>query len=196
MELGPAISYFKSQFPSLKQEDIEDVLKISRFVQLDAGEDLIRAGEHKLEIWFVIKGLVRAYYIKENGQEMTPFFWADNEITASWESIYLHQPSTLNFEAVESTTLAAIDFVEFRKLVNNNSSIQKAYMEMMEQILTATLVQSQSFRNEKPEDRYLHLIRENPALLPRLSQKLMASFLGITPISFSRMKRRMGVREG
>ena len=130
--------------------------------------------------------------MKDNGQEMTPFFWTENEITASWEAIYLDQPSQLTYEAVESTSMLVTDYVKFRKLVYSNRNIQRAYMEMMEVILTNTLIQAQSFRNEKPEDRYLHLIQENPELIPRISQKLMASFLGITPISFSRMKKRMG----
>ncbi|MCP4121817.1 MAG: Crp/Fnr family transcriptional regulator [Bacteroidetes bacterium] len=191
MEIASVIEHFTTMFPSLKEEDISDVLKISRPETYQKGELLIRAGETKKEIWFVLKGLVRAYYVKENGQEMTPFFWSENEITAPWEAIYMNQPSQLNFEAVEPTLIVAGDFVAFRTLVNTNPRIQKAYMEMMEQILSATLMQSQSFRNEKPEDRYIHLQQENPQLVPRLPQKLLASFLGITPISFSRMKKRM-----
>jgi len=191
MELQAVIKHFRELFPTLEPEDITAAMGISRILTYDKSAHLIRAGEQKKEIWFILEGLVRAYYIKDNGQEMTPFFWAENEITASWESIYMNQSSQLNFEAVEASTIIAADFIDFRKLVNSNSRIQKSYMEMMELILTATLVQSQSFRNEKPEDRYIHLMKESPQLIPRLPQKILASFLGITPISFSRMKRRM-----
>jgi CRP-like cAMP-binding protein len=155
------------------------------------GDLLIRAGECRKTLIFVLEGIVRAYYIKENGQEMTPFFWSEGLITASWESIYLNRASTLNFEMVEPGVLLTCDFVEFKKLVDQSESLRRTYMEMMETILTNTLIHVQSIQNEKPEDRYLHFINESPEVHQRIAQKHMASFLGITPISFSRMKKRL-----
>lgn len=185
--------YFEQTFPSLSSEDVASVLAIARAVHFERGACFVRAGERKREIAWVLRGLIRAYYIKESGQEMTPFFWAENEIVASWESIYLGRVSQLNFEAVEDTDLLLIDFPALKKLVDERDAIRRAYMEMMEVILTNTLVHTQSVKNEKPEDRYQHFLRDEPALVARLSQKHLASYLGITPISFSRMKKRMGL---
>lgn len=192
-EFLSAIGYFRERFPDLKEPDIVRVISVSRLVGYSRNELLMRAGTLRQEIWFVVSGLVRAYYIKENGQEMTPFFWAENQITASWEALYLNRPSSLNYEAVEPAIVLTLDFPEFRKLVRQYPDIQRYYVEMLEQILTESLVHSQEVRNEKPEDRYIHFLREHRDLAPRISQKLMASFLGITPISLSRLKKRLGV---
>jgi len=79
-----------------------------------------------------------------------------------------------------------------KQLTEQFPTLQKVYIEMVEIILTNTLLHQQSYTNEKPEKRY-ELFKENsPHLLSRISQKHMASHLGITPISFSRMKKRLG----
>lgn len=191
MDLNDTIQYFKTNFPALTGNDIESVMSIAKVLPTERGQVLIREGELNMSVIFVVNGIVRAYYIKENGQEMTPFFWSENGVTASWESIYTHKPSRLTFEVIEPGLVISVDFVKFKKLVDNSDSLKRVYLEMMETILTNTLVHVQSIQNEKPEDRYLHFKQESPEVHDRISQKHMASFLGITPISFSRMKRRI-----
>ena len=175
----------------MSDQDISSVLSIAKVMETFRGQALINAGTCNKTIIFVLGGIVRAYYIKDNGQEMTPFFWSENLITASWESIFLNKASKLNFEVIEPGILATADFVEFKKLIDKSDTLRKVYLQMMETILTNTLIHVQSVQNEKPEERYLHFIEESAEVHTRISQKHMASFLGITPISFSRMKKRL-----
>lgn len=191
MDLQHIIDYFKQIFPSLTEEDIKAILVITKVEVIEKDHFFIKAGEYKPKIGIVIKGIIRGYYITASGQELTPFFWDENLITGSWETLYLKQPSALYYEAIETTTLAVIDFIEFKKLVVRFPTIQKVYMEMVEIILTNTLLHQQSYYNEKPEKRYELFKEQSPVLLKRIAQKHMASYLGITPISFSRMKKRM-----
>lgn len=185
------VQFFARQFPGLTDQDVADVLSISKLIQVERGEKLIRCGESRPNIFFILSGIVRAYYIKENGQEMTPFFWSEHQVTGSWEAIYLRKPSELEFEVIESGLIISTDFVAFKKLVDKSDTLLRVYLEMVESILTETLIHTQSVKNEKPEDRYKHLMRTEADLMARISQKHIASHLGITPISFSRMKKRM-----
>lgn len=191
MDLQNIIQYFKNLFPSLTQEEIDAILSITKIDIIEKDDCFIKAGEYKPMIGLVIQGIIRGYYITDAGQELTPFFWDENLVTGSWETLYLKQPSALNYEAIETTTLAVVDFIAFKKLAAQHSTIQKVYIEMVEIILTNTLLHQQSYYNEKPEKRYELFKEQSPKLLKRIAQKHMASYLGITPISFSRMKKRL-----
>lgn len=191
MEDLDEIHFFRAQFPELTDQDVLDVLSISRIVNTSKGDTLIRRGEYGTDIYFVLKGIIRAFYIKDNGQEMTPFFWSEKQITGSWEVIFTQRPSDLEFEVIDEGIIISTDFVKLKKLVRQSPSLQQVYLHMIESILTETLVHTQSVKNEKPEDRYKHLLKTDPELLKRISQKHIASHLGITPISFSRMKKRL-----
>jgi CRP-like cAMP-binding protein len=192
MELDKIIGYFQGIFPALHQQDIDALLAITKIKTIEKDAFFIKAGEYKPVIAIVLKGIIRAYYITDTGQEMTPFFWDENLVTGSWETLYLKQPSALNYEAIETTSLAIVDFIAFKQLAVQTPTLQKVYIEMVEIILTNTLLHQQSYINEKPEKRYELFKQQSPHLLQRISQKHMASHLGITPISFSRMKKRLG----
>ena len=144
MDLNDTIAHFKANYPVLSDEDIESVLGIAKIIPTTRGELLIRFGECKKDIIFVLKGIVLAYYIKENGQEMTPFFWSEDLITASWESIYANEASKLNFEVIDPGIVITVDFIEFKKMVNESDTLRRTYIDMMETILTNTLIHVQS----------------------------------------------------
>jgi CRP-like cAMP-binding protein len=191
MELDNIILYFQDIFPALQRQEIDALLGITKVKTIEKDDFFIKAGEYKPIIGIVLKGIIRAYYITDTGQEMTPFFWDENLVTGSWETLYLKQPSALNYEAIEPTTLAIVDFIAFKQIAAQYPMLQKVYIEMVEIILTNTLLHQQSYINEKPEKRYELFKTNSPHLLSRISQKHMASHLGITPISFSRMKKRL-----
>ncbi len=191
-EVIEVLKYFNEMFPFLDKSDIDVILGHATFMTFKKNQHIIKAGEFDYSIYFVFDGLIRAYYYSEQGNELTPFFWNEHLITASWETIYNQKPSSLNFEAIEDTFVGIIDFNKLKKAINENDQLQKAYITMMESILTNSLVHTQSFIHEKPESRYERFKMDFPNLLNRISQKHMASYLGITPISFSRMKKRMG----
>ena len=190
MPLDNVIAQFQELFPNLSDDDIGALLGIIKIVNYDKDDFFIREGDRKPLIGIVLQGIIRGYYITDAGQEMTPFFWEEGLITGSWETLYLNQPSALHFQAIVPTTLAVVDYYNFKKLAQQRPNIQSAYIQMVEIILTNTLLHQQSYINEKPERRYELFLENNPSLVERISQKHLASHLGITPISLSRMKSR------
>ncbi|MEZ5023031.1 MAG: Crp/Fnr family transcriptional regulator [Chitinophagales bacterium] len=162
-----------------------------KIISLKKEDYFIRTGEYKPIIALVISGIIRGVYYTDNGQEMTPFFWPEHQAVASWETIYLQQPSALDYEAIEDTTLAVIDFIAFKKLAAQNSKLQQAYIEMVEIIFANTLIHQQEYINAKPKKRYELFQKNSNQIINRIADKHIASHLGITPISFSRMKKRL-----
>lgn len=191
MDLDQTIKYFQEQFPNLSDQDINEVLSITKITFLKKEDYFIRNGEYKPVIALVISGIIRGVYYTESGQEMTPFFWAEHQAVASWETIYLQQASALDYEAIEPTTLAMIDFIEFKKLTAKNSQLQQVYIDMVEIIFANTLIHQQQYINAKPEKRYELFQKNSNQIINRIADKHIASHLGITPISFSRMKKRL-----
>ncbi len=191
MSVQQAIEYFKTKFPFLGNDEQSIFFEIMEMKAFNTRQLLINRSEYCNRIYYVVQGLVRGYYYHEEGHEMTMFFWQENQITASWESIYMQQPASIYYETVEPSVLAVINFEQLKKITHTNNNILLAYTYMLEEILANSLYHLQSYMNEKPEQRYKRFLNESPEIVDRISQKLIASYVGITPISLSRMKKRI-----
>lgn len=191
VELENNATFFKAWFPDLSAESVQALIRISQTIHLEKDEHFIRFGELKYGIALVAKGTIRGYYYAENGQEMTPFFWHEELVTASWETIFLNQPAALDFQAIEKTTLIVIDYVDLKKEIEFIANLKNVYIRILETIFANTMIHNSEYVNAKPEQRYEIFRKRSPHLINRISEKHIASHLGITPISFSRMKKRL-----
>jgi len=182
---------FKKKYPFLSQKDISNFLSITDMVSLKNSDMFLRPGEIKSYGGYVLKGLLRCYYLKEDGTEITIMFCEEGTIVGTWETFLLNKPSELFIQAIEPTVLLALNFSDLQKIIEVNHSIARVYIEMSNHLLANTLSIIQSLLNEKPEIRYKHFINNNLTLLNRISQKHLASYLGITAVSLSRLRKRI-----
>lgn len=190
MSLEKNIEAFQTQFPFLREEDINMFLDICQVQTLENNERFIDLHEKSWKMTFIIKGVLRNYYINPEGVEVSTVFRAELDVAASWETILLNKPSNHIIEAIMPSQLLVFNYKDLKNLIDQNRQIEKVYNAMLHKLLAESLEHIQSYVNEKPESRYKKLLASDHPI-HRIPQKYIASFLGITPESFSRLKKRI-----
>jgi len=156
-----------------------------------ASEIYIPEGKIFKKIFYIKKGLLRIFFITESGEEKTFFFRWEGHIAAIPECIFDNQPTRQTWQALEDCELMEIDFDIVEKLSENNISFIKTRMGLAEKMFLEALKRVESFVLDKPEERYQKLIIQNPEIIKRVADKHIASFIGVTPVSLSRIRKRL-----
>ena len=187
------INFFKIEYPYLQLEDMLQIAAHSKIRTLEPGETLVKFNQIYGNVVYVVEGLLKAFYINQEGAEVIYSFEQEGSISGNWYQTLLKRPSTVSFQAIETTLVAEVDIQIIETIAAENINIARAYNSVMKKMLADTLLQLTTFINEKPEARYLLFLEENPKLQSRVSQKNIASYLGISPVSLSRIKKRLNL---
>lgn len=156
-----------------------------------AGTLLLSEGEVATKLYYVIRGCLRTYFIKENGIEITSQFFLENQMVSSFESAMTGTPSRSYIEAIEASTIGSIQIKNLGKMIQECTSVRDYFNTFMIARLIFYMNQHSSFILDNPEKRYIKLALENPEIISRVPQQYIASYLGITPVSLSRIKSRL-----
>jgi CRP/FNR family transcriptional regulator, anaerobic regulatory protein len=179
---------------SFSENDWNVLFRLFTFHQAHKGEVVIRVGETNRGIGFVLQGLMRFYYTKPNGDEFTSFFVRESEVIGSYESHILNLPSRQTIEAIEPTSYMFINYENLLELYRQVPLTEKIAHRNAEYYLARAQLRLATMLIDSPEERYLKLVEEESWLLQRVSQQLIASYLGITPVSLSRIRARLARR--
>ncbi len=190
MEIEHLLTYFKGQFPFLSEEEINSVIAQVQIRVLQKDEYLFQEGETRKTLGFILKGIVRIFFLKD-GNDITCEFRMENMVVGNFESILLGLPSSRYFAPTEETMLATINYDELNKLLAKSNKLEQARILMLQQNLGESITKSDNYILYNPEQRYLHLLETNPSLPQRVPLKYIASYLGITPVSLSRIRKRI-----
>lgn len=151
---------------------------------------LIREGEVAREVYFVNNGCLRLFYPKE-GEEVTAFIFLENLFATALDSLLQQIPSQQSLETLEDSELLVIDHENFRKMYAYSVNFQIMGRRVAEQrFINAQRILS-SYILDSPEERYQKLLQTQPEWFQRVPQHYLASFLGITPVSLSRIRKRI-----
>ncbi|MFI5152682.1 MAG: Crp/Fnr family transcriptional regulator [Chitinophagales bacterium] len=183
----------RENFPQLSDKWDEYVSYYHR-MEVPAGTILLREGEVSKKAYMIEKGCVRVWF-NNNGKDTTFQFMFENEFVSSAESFRKSIPSFFTMETIEPSVLHWIhkkdldkifsDINELQDMRNNmvNIAFERQYHYMRHFL---------SFIKDKPEQRYLNLLKEQPHIIQRVPQHYIATYLGITPVSLSRIRKRLG----
>lgn len=185
------LANFFNRFPFLKSEDIAQIEKIAVQKTYQAGEEFIKLGATRKKIGIIERGLIRGYSIKSSGEEVSVIFAKEGEIASTHELIFYNQPSRQIVEFLEPTRMLVFDYRDIEQLAVDNPRVEQMRNQFIQDFLVKVLHRLETFLIYTPEERYLWLIEEEPSLMQRVQQKHLASFLGITPVSLSRLRSRM-----
>ncbi|WKN40767.1 Crp/Fnr family transcriptional regulator [Tunicatimonas pelagia] len=151
---------------------------------------LIEEGTVAQEVYFINQGCLRLFYPRE-GEEITAFIFLENLFATSLESLLQQTPSQQCLETLEDSELLVISYENLMKVYNYSVNFQIMARRITEQrFINAQRILS-SHILDSPEERYQKLLATQPAWFQRVPQHYIASFLGITPVSLSRIRKRM-----
>ncbi|WP_157982610.1 Crp/Fnr family transcriptional regulator [Simplicispira lacusdiani] len=155
-----------------------------------AGTELLRVGEASTRCWLIEQGLVRMYYLSDQGVARNRSFHAQGHWVAGGlptQSL----PSPCTIEALEPLQTVELDFATLRNLRQQVPCLQPLLEEALGYLFAQHAQREAQLLTLSPEARYRAFLAEHAALLPRLPQHQVASYLGISPVSLSRIRARM-----
>ena len=142
-------------------------------------------------LFFIVKGCVRHFHTKDDGNEKTCDISLENQWTTAFMSFNSGCPSNLSLQALEETIVYRISKEELFSLYAKHHNFETFGRLMAEQILQRATDTAMYLAADKPEERFQHLFRSRPELFQRVPQKYIANLLGISPESLSRLQKRM-----
>ena len=163
---------------------LESILVPMKFAK---GETILREGDVCRDIYWVVKGLVRQFYYK-NQKELTEYMATENTICMSIESLFLEQPSRQIIQAIEPSILYAMPMHELEATAMKSVNIQMLYRKILEESLIISQHHADMLRFESAQDRYRRLVKSQPQLILRAPLVYIASYLQMTPETLSRVR--------
>jgi CRP-like cAMP-binding protein len=185
------ISFYLTVFKELALGDILELTRLSKTQKLKAGEIYIAEGSVSHKLAYIKSGLIRTYYLKENGDEITMMLRWENQFLASVDSIIFEQPSRFVYQALEDTTLMEVDYYKAQPIINKSPRLSSSRHSFLLTMLGQAIDRIEDFVLLSPEERYLKLLHEKPNINNRVPDKYLATMLGITPVSLSRIRKRI-----
>lgn len=155
------------------------------------GELLLNFGDVCRYCYFTNKGAIQIFYLDKNGDEATRDFVFEGTWVTELSSFIHQQPAKESFKALEPLELLSINRESFFKLVESVPQFSHIYQRNLETSYTRSVDRIGSFVSMDAEQRVRWLYENQPHLLTRLSNKVVASYLGISPETLSRMKTRL-----
>ena len=159
--------------------------------EMPSGTTLLSEGDIATKLFLVINGCLRTYFIKESGIEITSQFFIEGQMVSSFESAMTGAPSRQYIEAVEDSIIGFIQITKFKKMISESGPGMYHFNKYLISRLIFYMNHHASFILDNPEKRYKKLLQDNPELVSRLPQQYIASYLGITPVSLSRIRTRL-----
>lgn len=165
-------------------ESFEKALSLRR---LKKKELFLREGQICRQLGFITKGYVRLFYML-NGEEVTKDFNFENFFCGSYASFSLQQPSRFNVVAMENVELYTVGRDDLFKLFDDYASLQKLGRLLMEVMFIRKELREASFLLDSAEQRYAELLAQNDQILQRVPLKYLASYLGMSAETLSRIR--------
>ena len=157
--------------------------------EISAKTILLNEGEISKQAFYIEKGCLRVCFNNE-GKDITFHFFFEGESVSSLESFRTNQPSLFTIESLEHSIIYSIYKKDLQTIIDTSIKIKNQIEEYTFERLIFYQKLFLSRIKDKPEKRYLELLEKNPKILLRVPQHYIASFLGITSVSLSRIRNR------
>ena len=178
--------YFNN-FQKLSNEAEQAIVEISHELKIKKNTTIQDIGQTCKTIYFIKTGVARIYYYKED-IEITESFAFENNILARVESLFRNKPSKKAIQLLEDSELIAIDANALFKLYDKFPEIERLFRLIFESAYVDTVTRIENIQFHSAEERYRMLLNESSNVIQRVPLKLIASYLGITPVSLSRIR--------
>ncbi len=183
-------AYIKSKI-SVTEEQLTIILSHFHPLGLKKNELLLRQGQSSQRTFFVVHGCLRIFYIDDQGTESTRNFIFENHFATALVSFITSAPSTEYIQAVEDAEVLYISHQSFYHLLDCIPAWEKFYRLYLEFAYVNNTNRLKSFLLQDALEKYRQLLAENPIIVRRLSNKLVASYLNISQETLSRLKSKL-----
>ncbi len=178
-----------SQHIKLTQEEEKFFISLLKHRKLRKRQYLLQAGDVSRYENFVAKGLLRAYTVDAKGQEHIAMFATEGWWTSDLYSFLTNTPASQHIDALEDSEVFSIEKPDLEKLYEAVPKFERFFRILLQNAFVANQNRILASISETAEQQYLNFIKKYPSLEQRIPQHQIASFLGITPETISRIRK-------
>jgi len=168
----------------------EKIIGFFRPLKVNRNKYLLCEGEMCNALYYVQQGSIRTFFIDEEGMEKTSSVIVENNFGTAWTSFISRQPSLQFIEAAENTELLTITYKEFHRKINADNFWKEFYLKCLELAYLNQSRKIEALMTLDAKQRYQKLLKGNPGLIQKLSNKTLASFLDMREETLSRVKSK------
>ena len=184
---SPVSSFFNAVYP-IPPAAVEAIDKGTFPIHVSKGKFLIKPNQEDPALYVIMKGVIRAY-IKEQGKEITTWINEEGEVVGSIRSLGLSAPPQEYLQALEHTSLVAIPYTLIEYLYANFAEANIVGRLLLEDNYRGAEERAYICRIPSAEKRYLRFMDTQPGIMSRVPLKYIASYLGMTNETISRIRR-------
>lgn len=174
----------------IEEEILGQLIDLGEFVDFPAGYLIVAAGDEENKLYVLVNGLIRKYYLDYQGNDITHQFLETGQVFSTQHVVFSGRVMC-NFEAVEPCRLVCFDYAQVQKLMLEAFSLSQVYIGILEETLRVKLVRETALLTESATERYVKMKAEIPDIDQRVNHAHIASYIGVTPVSLSRIRRTL-----
>lgn len=190
MEAKDNLRQLIGMFSNLEGKELDRVVDCFTVRSIKKNEILLSAGNVAKEFYFINRGCIRTYFITKQGHEKTRYIMMEPSIGTALTSFISRKPSFEFIDSLEETEVLAINHTDFFRLVDEIPEWKNFYLKIMEMAYSFQNRKIESLVTLPAKERYDQLMQENPKVVQRVSNKILASYLDMKQETLSRLKSK------
>lgn len=183
------LNYFQRIMP-LSEEEIKAIVDTVNIQHYKKGTVLLKEGEISTEVYFVLSGCVRQFYLVD-GEEKTNNFFTEEQWVISMYSFGQNKPSAHYLDCCMDCSLVVGNREKEENLYRRYPKLETVSRKVMEKVFAEQQEMMSSYVTDTPEQRYVKLLKSRPDLFQKIPQYQIASYIGVKPESLSRIRKRL-----
>ena len=182
---------FLNSFVDLPEDAFNKLKKLGVFKRIKAKTIVTKTGETPTKYYLLVSGLMSAHMDSECGKVFTKNIFSPMSFVASLTALIKKEPSKLTYKTLTDCKVYEFDFIELMKLCESDFMISLLYARILEQVFIVYEKRNMELQSLDATQRYLKLRKRIPKIDDLIAQHQIASFLSITPIQMSRIRKKL-----
>lgn len=174
----------------IEDEDKTKIYQSLKILKANKNEIIIKKDKVCSQLFFIYKGILRTYTINEKGVEVTRLISSEDQFCGKLFSFNHTLPSKEYIQSLESSTILCIDQTDFHCILSSSENVNRIYSKMLEESQKYHIKRFEFITSYSPIEKVSIFIRKNPILANRISNKIFASYLCITPETSCRIRKK------
>ena len=182
---------FLNSFVDTSEDTFLKLQEISTFKELEANTVIANEGETPNKVYMLVSGIMRAYINTESGKQYNKKIFSPTSFVGALTAMIKNKPSRLSYATLTKSKVFEVDYPKFMSLCKTDVSVANLYIKILENIFMQYERRSLELMSLDATQRYLKLRKRIPNIDDLIPQFQIASFLSITPVQLSRIRKKM-----
>lgn len=188
--MNPIIAFINS-FGNVSDDMLIELKKISIYRKIESNQQIVKLNEVPTKLYILLSGVIRCYLSSESGKDYNKSFYLPISFLGSLTALIKSKPSLFVFETLSACEVYEVDYKKFMDLCKENSGINTLYSKVLEAVYMKYENRLMDLIALDAKGRYLELRKQVPMVETLIPQYHIASYLGITPVQLSRIRKKL-----